>query len=411
VPDRMLESSTPEEQGLSTDALARVDAALQQKVDERAIAGAVTLVARHGRVVHTSIVGVDNRRTRKPLKLDTIFRIFSMTKPITALAMMILRDEGRWRPEDRIDQHLPELAGLKVFAGVNQRGAPVLEEPRHAPTMLELMTHLAGFSYGTNRKDPVDRLYSKQKLLRASGLDDFIERLARLPLHHQPGTSWKYSISMDVQGAIIQRLSGQSLGEFMSERIFEPLGMVDTAFFTPPEKLGRRATLYFSGGPVRLRPVRNLLFKDAAPPPALEMGGAGLVSTVGDYARFCQLLLNEGEWNGARIVSAEAIREQLTNHLPPELMKQSWTTGHMRFRPGFGYGYNGVVFYDPQLAELPVGRGTYMWDGAADTWFWVDPENDLLYVGLTQLLSYKAPALQELTQRLMGDAILGGAHQ
>jgi CubicO group peptidase (beta-lactamase class C family) len=396
----------PENHGLSAEGLARVDAALQQKVAERAIAGAVTLVARHGEVVHTSIVGVDNVRTRKPLALDTIFRIFSMTKPVTAVAMMILHDRGLWRWDDPIAKHLPEFADLKVLVGLDRRGRPRVEEPDHAPTMGELMTHTAGFAYGVNRKDPIDRLYRAKKITESIGLDDFVSRVATLPLAHQPGSKWKYSISMDLQGAIIERLSGQRLGDFFQKHLFGPLGMIDTAFYTPPEKLDRRATLYFSGGPVRLKSVRNPLYKDATSPPELEMGGAGLVSTVMDYARFCQLLLNEGEWNGKRIVTAEGVRQMMRNHLSPELMGQRWDAGHMHFRPGFGFGYNGVVFYDPELAGIPVGVGTYMWDGAADTWFWVDPENDLLYVGLTQLLSYTAPALQEMTQKLMGDAIL-----
>jgi len=396
----------PQDHGLSVDALALVDAALQQQVDARAIAGAVTMIARHGEILHTSIVGVDNRKTGKPLQLDTIFRIFSMTKPVTAVAMMILHDRGLWLCDDPIAKHLPEFADLKVLTGVGRRGRPFVEEPVHAPTTGELMTHTAGFAYGVNRKDPIDRLYRAKKITESIGLDDFVSRVATLPLAHQPGSKWKYSISMDLQGAIIERLSGQRLGDFFQQEIFGPLGMVDTAFYTPPEKLDRRATLYFSGGPVRLKSVRNPLYKDATSPPHLEMGGAGLVSTVTDYARFCQLLLNNGEWNGTHIVSADGIRQMMRNHLSPELMAERWDAGHMHFRPGFGFGYNGVVFYDPALAGIPVGVGTYMWDGAADTWFWVDPENDLLYVGLTQLLSYSAPGLQEMTQKLIGDAIL-----
>jgi CubicO group peptidase (beta-lactamase class C family) len=396
----------PEDHGLSSDALARVDAALQSQVDQRAISGAVTLVARHGEIVHTSIVGLDRRLPKKPLALDTIFRIFSMTKPVTAVAMMILHDRGLWRYDEPIAKHLPELAGLRVFTRLDSTGHPVTEATKNEPTMGNLMTHTAGFSYGADRRDPIDKLYARAELTKSSGANDFVAKISRLPLAYQPGSKWKYSISMDLQGAIIERMTGQRLGEFFEEHIFAPLGMSDTAFFTPPEKLARRATLYFSGGPVRLKSIRNPLFKDAQSPPGLEMGGAGLVSTVGDYARFCQLLLNVGEWDGTQIVSEAGIRQMMRNHLSPELMTKRWDAGHMHFRPGFGFGYNGVVFYDPDLAGIPVGTGTYMWDGAADTWFWVDPENDLLYVGLTQLMSYTAPALQEMTQKLMGDAIL-----
>ena len=404
---RDLGPSTPEEVGLSSEELAKVDAFVQRMIDERRITGAVTLTARHGRVVRTSVMGLDNRRTRKPMRDDTIFRIFSMTKPVTGLAMGILWDRGLWKPDDPIAKFLPEFANLRVFAGLDAAGAPVLEEPDHPPTMAELATHTAGFSYGGQTDSWVDQQYKKAKLLKSSSLDDFVRKLAGIPLNFQPGTQWRYGVSMDIQGAIIERLSGQSLPEFFREQIFEPLGMVDTAFFVPPSKLGRRAALYFTGKRFKLvRMPFNPLYRDGTSDPVMPMGGAGLQSTVRDYARFAQVLLDRGEFNGNRIASAEAVAMQMTNQISTELVTPGFTTGHMRFRPGFGYGFNGVVFYDPVLADLPVGLGTYMWDGAADTWFWVDPENDLLYVGMTQLLSYRAPALQEPTQRLMADAIL-----
>jgi CubicO group peptidase (beta-lactamase class C family) len=397
--------ATPESVGLSTPGLERVDAFVQGLIDAGELAGAVTLVARHGEVVRTTVMGVDDTKTGKPLSADTIFRIFSMTKPVTGVAMGILYDRGLWTPDDPIARHLPELADRRVFAGLKGR-TPGLVDADHQPTMGELMTHTAGFGYGTDRTDPVDALYAKAKLLKSRSLDDFVGRLARLPLQYQPGSRWKYSVSMDIQGAIIERLSGQTLGDFMEEHIFGPLGMVDTAFFTPRAKLERRAKIYYTGGKYRLRAIRNPLYKDVESPPRLPMGGAGLVSTIGDYARFAQLLLNRGEWHGARIVSEEALALQMSNQIDVALLDPPFTAGHMRFRPGYGYGWDGAVFYDPVLADLPVGRGTYQWDGAAGTWFWVDPENDLLFVGMVQLLSYTAPAIQEPTQRLFADAIL-----
>jgi len=393
----------PEAVGLSTAGLDAVDAAVRGQIDAGVLAGAVTLTARHGKIVRVTAMGDDMRE-------DAIFRIFSMTKPITGTAMMILRDEGLWAPEDPVAKFLPELADLQVLAGEDGEGNPVIEPAGHQPTMLELMTHQAGFAYGINIGPPADKaeaMYREAKVLGADDLDDMIRRLATLPLAYQPGSRWRYSLSMDIQGAIIERLSGQSLPNFMRTRIFEPLGMVDTAFFIAPEKKHRLAPLHFKGpdAPLAAMPV-NPLRPDPEEEPKLAMGGGGLFSTAMDYARYAQLLLDEGEFEGKRIVSAAGIREQMTNHLPEDRLSPGWVAGQQRFRPGFGYGYNGVVFYDPEAAGVPVGRGTYHWDGAAGTWFWVDPVNGLLFVGMIQLLSYDAPPLQETTQTLMAAAIL-----
>ncbi|GAA3529337.1 serine hydrolase domain-containing protein [Amycolatopsis ultiminotia] len=401
-----LGAAAPEDVGLSSAGLDRVDTAVRQKIDDGVLAGAVTLVARHGKIVRTSAMGLDRRFPRTPMRTDTIFRIFSMTKPVTGLAMGILADEGRWQPEDPIAEYLPELRGLQVADGFDERGRPILADPGHPPTMRELLTHTAGFAYGWDKSDPLTSLYRKEKPLRAKDLGDLVARVGRLPLAYRPGSSWRYSISMDLQGAIIERLSGQSLPDFFRERIFEPLGMADTAFHTPPGKRRRRAALYYTGGPFRLLRVPNPLGRDRSAPPAAALGGAGLVSTAGDYARFAQLLLNRGDWHGRRIVSAGAVTAQMTNQLPESLLAKGFHAGHMDLRPGFGYGFNGAVFHDPTLAGAPVGRGTYQWDGAAGTWFWVDPEHDLLYVGMIQLLSYAAPPLQKITQSLLADAIL-----
>jgi CubicO group peptidase (beta-lactamase class C family) len=185
--------------------------------------------------------------------------------------------------------------------------------------------------------------------------------------------------------------------------------MIDTAFFLPGEKRRRLARLHLTVRPLHLFPSRNFLFPDNFSEPGAAYGGMGLYSTVGDYARFAQLLLNGGTWNGARIVSEAALANQMSNHLPEEMLATRFDAGHMHFRPGFGYGYDGAVVYDPVAAELPVGRNSYFWDGAAGTWFWVDPENDLLYVGMIQIFSYTAPALQARTQAAMAGAIVEGS--
>ncbi len=408
---RDLSLSTPEAQGLSSAGLARIDAAIQAYIDAGALAGAVTLVARHGRTVHVDAMGLKDIATGEPLRPDTIFRIFSMTKPVTAVAMMILHDEGLWHPGDPIADHLPELADMQVFVGLDADGKLILEPPHHAPTMRELMTHQAGFAYGTGlgAVDPVDKLYAEKGVLRADDLRDMVARLGTLPLAYQPGSRWRYSLSMDVQGAIVERLSGRSLPDFMAERIFGPLGMIDTGFHVPPEKRHRLATLYYREGDGPLTAIPNPLSPDYDAPPAIALGGGGLVSTAIDYARFAQMLIDRGALDGRRIVSAEAIALMTTNQLPDALLETRFKAGHHQFRPGFGYGYNGVVVTDPAVADLPVGKGTYFWDGAANTFFWVDPANDLLFVGLVQLLSWTPPSLQTPAQRLMAEALAGSS--
>jgi len=403
---RTLEPAKPEDVGLSSDGIANVDAAVQRLIDEGVLAGAVTLVARHGRLVHTHAMGRKDKDSGEPLALDTLFRIFSMTKPVTGTAMMILHDEGRWSPDDTIAKHLPEFDGVKVFAGLNENGEARLEDAAHAPTLRELLTHTAGLSYGFDPANPVDKLYQGAKVWAASSLAEMSERVGRLPLAYQPGSKWLYSLSMDIQGALIERLSGQSLPQFMQDRIFGPLGMVDTAFHTPPAKRERLATLYRASKNRGLVPVANPLMRDHESPPALASGGGGLISKAADYARYAQMLLNGGEFAGARIISKEAALLQMSNHLPAEMLTAGFGVGHQQIRPGFGYGFDGAVFTDPAAAGIPVGEGTYQWDGAAGTWFWVDPKNDLLFVGMIQLLSETAPPLQAMTQKLMAKAIL-----
>ncbi len=403
---RDLGPARPEDVGLSAEGLARVDGALQKFIDDGELAGAVTLVARRGRVVHTNAMGRKDLATGEPLSFDTLFRIYSMTKPVTGVAMMILHDQGLWRPDDPIARHLPEFERVKVFAGLNASGEPILDDPDHPPTLLELLTHTAGLSYGFDPESRVDRLYQGAKVWSSASLAEMAAKVAHLPLNYQPGTKWLYSLSMDIQGAIIEKLSGQSLPDFMQSRIFGPLSMVDTAFHTPPDQRPRRATIYRMSKGRGLVPLAQPLLPEYDRPPALASGGGGLISTATDYARFAQMLLNGGELAGARIVSREALKLQMSNHLSAEIMGGGFGIGHQQIRPGYGHGFDGAVFTDPAKAGIPVGEGTYQWDGAAGTWFWVDPVNDLLFVGLIQRMAENSPPLQAITQTLMADAIL-----
>jgi CubicO group peptidase (beta-lactamase class C family) len=392
----------PEDVGLSPAGLGAVDAAVQGQIDRGELAGAVTLVARRGKLVQFNTLGAKNIATGEPMARDTLFRIYSMTKPVTAVAMMILHDRGLWSPDDPIARHLPEFEGVQVFAGLDEQGRALTVAPHQAPTLRQLMTHTAGLSYGFDPNDPVDKLYQDAHVWRSVSLAEMSRKLAALPLAYQPGSKWLYSLSMDMQGAIIERLTGQSLPAFMQEHLFEPLGMVDTAFHLPPQKRPRLAEGYRQSRS-GLKVEKPMLFDHETPPP-LASGGGGLISTAMDYARFAQMLLNRGELGGRRIISEAAARLMMTNHLSDEMMAAGFGIGAQSIRPGFGYGFNGVVFTDPAAAGIPVGKGTYHWDGAWGTWFWVDHQNELIYVGLIQRGMTFSPNLQALTQTLMADA-------
>ena len=384
--------------GLSQDRLKRIDRFLKESyIGSGKLPGAVILVARHGEVAHFSALGSADVARGAPMATDTIFRIYSMTKPVTAVAMMILWDEGLWSPDDPIAKHLPEFAEVTVIGG----GAP-----NHPPTLRELMTHTAGLGYGFDATDATDAAYVAAGVWQADNLAELSRRVASAPLAYQPGERWRYSISMDVQGAIVERLSGQSLPDFMRSRIFTPLGMVDTDFFVPAAKASRLATLYRHSKSSGLTVVdQPLLGRDSGRIPKIASGGGGLYSTADDYARFAQMLLNKGELDGARILTPAAVTMMTSNQISDALMAGGFGVGHQPIRPGFGYGFNGAVFTDPALAGSKVGRGTYQWDGAAGTWFWIDPENDLVFVGLIQRMDERAPPCQRTTQASMAEAL------
>src|ERR1700687_3403777 len=292
----------PESVGFSSEALAKMDEGMQAIVDKKHLSGVVTLVARHGKVVQYKAYGYRDLESQSPMKLDTIARIYSMTKPVTGVAMMMLYEEGKWKPTDPISKHIPEFKGLTVFARMGSDGVPMLEAPAHEPTMGELMSHSAGFTYGLFGNTPVDKLYQAAAPLGAPSLQVFINRVAALPLLYQPGTRWVYSVSADIKGYLVEKLSGKSLPDFMRERIFGPLGMKDTGFYVPKEKMDRLATLYRVSDKNEWTPAspENDLAPDLSNPPTMPSGGGGLFATAQDYLRFAQMLLNGGQLDGVR---------------------------------------------------------------------------------------------------------------
>src|SRR5579871_6615696 len=238
----------PETVGFSSERIERLHAYMKQVIDDKELSGAVTILARHGKVVDYWNYGQRDMASGAPMDKDTIFRDFSMTKPVTGVAMMILYEQGKWLPSDPIAKFIPEFAHLKVYKGVDAAGRVILEDPDHMPTMSELMSHSAGFTYGFFGNTPVDQMYRDAKLLQSKNLQEFIDKLAAIPLLYQPGKGWTYSVSMDIEGYIVEKLSGKSLPDFMRDNIFAPLGMKDAGFYVPQEKRARFATQYFFDG-------------------------------------------------------------------------------------------------------------------------------------------------------------------
>jgi CubicO group peptidase (beta-lactamase class C family) len=370
--------------GFSSDRLERLHSLIQEEVDRKQLVGAVTILARHGKVVEYRTYGHRDLASGAPMTKDVIFRDYSMTKPVTGVAMMILFEEGKWLPSDPIAKYIPEFANLKVFKGVGADGKMILVDPDHPPTMQELMTHSAGFSYGYGNS-VVDAMYQEKKPRQSPNLQGMIDKLATIPLNYQPGKSWVYSISTDIEGYLVGKLSGSTLPDFMRDHIFVPLDMKDTGFFVPREKLSRFATNYREDEKGQLVPAEAAsgLF-DYTIQPTAPSGGGGLVSTAEDYYHFAQMLANGGELGDKRILAPSTVKLMTSNHLPVNLLTGEFGIGEHVMRPGFGYGFNCAVIFDPAEASMPDGKGTFFWDGAAGTWFWVDPTNDIVFVGMIQ---------------------------
>uniref|UniRef100_B0T3I8 Beta-lactamase n=1 Tax=Caulobacter sp. (strain K31) TaxID=366602 RepID=B0T3I8_CAUSK len=411
-----LPHAKPEAVGFSVEKLKRLDETMQALVDQGQIAGGVTLLGRHGRVVSLKAFGKRSLETGEAMPADAIFRIRSETKPVTGVAMLILYQEGKWKLDDPVTKYLPELGNLRVASGVDDQGLPILTPVSRPPTMRELMTHTAGFAYGL-ADDPgsvADQAYYRAGVLQSDSLEHMVQKVAMLPMYAQPGTLWRYSVAADIQGYIVEKLSGQPLPVFMEERIFRPLGMKDTAFWAPPEKLPRLAALY-DGDPTtgRLIPAVEGPWRDVSKPPAAPSGGGGLLSTAGDFARFAQMILNGGELDGVRVLEPESVALMRLNHLPPSFqLTTNGTAGVLRpdqkpfpFATGMGYGLDVAVAVEPHLSGAPVGAGTISWGGSAGTWFWIDPANDLFFIGMIQRLGGVGSGLDATTRTVVYQAI------
>jgi CubicO group peptidase (beta-lactamase class C family) len=394
--------SKPETVGLSSARLARLDEVMKRRyVDGGYLPGLLTQVYRKGKLVHTGMAGHTDLERGKPMREDAIFRIYSMTKPITSVTLMMLVEEGLLGLDDDVHTHIPAFKKLAVYAS----GMPTLvaAEPSFITTPVErpmkvvdLVTHTSGLTYGFLMRTSVDAAYRKAKIndfQTPGGLEAMMEQLAKIPLEFSPGTAWNYSVSIDVMGYLVEKLSGMRFGEFLRTRLFEPLGMNDTGFYCPPDKLDRFTSCYQprEGGGLKVQDDGQS--STYSHPPILEAGGGGLVSTAHDYMQFCKMMLHGGTLDGVQILSPKTVELFSLNHLPdnkelidmapPGLFSEAGYSG-IGFSIGCGVNVNVAK------TRLPGTLGEFFWGGAASTAFWIDPKEELAVVFMTQVMGTDA---------------------
>jgi CubicO group peptidase (beta-lactamase class C family) len=380
----------PEEVGLSSAQLDLIDRHLNQRyIDPAKIAGALTLVARKGEIAYFSPLGSMDLERGKPMTRDTIFRIYSMSKPIASVALMMLYEQGHFQLMDPVQKFIPEWRNLAVYsAGLypNFMTTPV-ERPM---TIRDLMSHQSGLTYGFMNRSNVDRAYRKLELGTRHGdnLKGMVEKLAGIPLEFSPGKHWNYSVSTDILGYLVEVMSGMTFDEYLKTKIFEPLKMVDTGFNVPEEKLDRFAANYTRTPDKKLRLEDDPVGSPYTKPATFFSGGGGLVSTASDYFRFCQMLLNRGELDGARILGRKTIELMTLNHLPEgkDLTEMSVSAFAETPNEGTGFGLGFAVILSLADSQQIGSVGEYSWGGAASTVFWIDPAEDLILIFMTQLM-------------------------
>jgi CubicO group peptidase (beta-lactamase class C family) len=381
--------ATPESQGFTKAGLDALNAEFHGLVDSQKLAGVTTLLARHGKVVHFDTYGKADLATGADLKPDSIFRIASMTKPTVGVAMMQLWEQGKWKMDDPVSKYIPEFTNLQV----KKTGGGT--EPMKSPmTMAQIMSHSAGFG--------VSAVYQGAGL-NSGDLQGMIDKLAKLPLETQPGTAWDYGPSVDIQGYIVQKLSGQSLDVYMQSHVFGPLGMVDTGFWQPPEKASRVVAIntYSEGKIVSSDPNRVTTSK-----PNFLSGSGGLTSTAKDYWRFAQAMGNGGVLDGKRVLKESTVRLMRTNVLQPGVKVDLYGPN----QEGIGFGMDFAIVMDPKGTGTQQGLNSFYWGGAFGTWFWIDPTNDVVFVGMIQNVNGSqpnggTPQTRPISYRLVYDAL------
>ncbi|NQU30097.1 MAG: beta-lactamase family protein [Anaerolineae bacterium] len=377
-----MKRTNPDVLGFSTNRLGRINNLMGRYLESGKLAGMVTCVTRRGQIVHLENFGYQNLEAKVPMSQDSIFRIYSMTKPIASVALMMLYEESLFSLTDAVSQYIPAFKDAKVWGA---DGA--LETPIRPMTVQDLLRHTAGLSYGGHleSESPVDKVYDEADLFNPAITNaELIDRIASLPLMYHPGEKWHYSVATDVVGYLVEVLSGKPLGDFMQEKIFDPLGMVDTAFHIDPSKLDRFCTLY---GKTSESEFGVLDLPDSSvylPPVANQSGGSGLVSTLADYLNFAQCILNGGKLNGVRLLGPKTVELMTCNHLPPALLPIAFEGTEPMLGMGFGLGFG--VMLDTAQTGIMGSVGDFGWGGYAETYFWIDPQEDLIAILMTQYL-------------------------
>jgi CubicO group peptidase (beta-lactamase class C family) len=394
----------------SPDRWERVSSMLQNLVDRRYFPNFVVKVYAHGQVVYENCIGWMDIDAHKPVRSDTIFRIFSMSKPITCAAMLMLFEEGKFFLDDPVAAYIPAFKDMKVYGGQDENGIKLVDAVRPI-TIRQLFTHTSGLGYGILMGPVEDMfrqagLFSLPTLTTALPLEQAVEKITHLPLAYQPGTVWSYSISHFVIGYLISLLSGMPFDEFLQKRMFEPLGMVDTGFWVPPDKQDHLTAIYAYTEPGQLSLIETTPNSPYARPPIAPAGGEGLVSTISDYLRFARMLLNSGVLDGVRVLSQKTVELMTTNHLASALLPYAvfpeWPM------PGFGYGLGVSVMMDRIAAGHLTSNGTFGWSGAAGTHAFIDSQEELIGLLMTQTLGLTSdplPPHADLFQRLVYVAI------
>ncbi len=376
-----LPTAKPEDVGMSSARLARITETLKADVEHGRIPGAVVVIARRGRIAYAEAVGFRDKATGAPMSSDAIFRIASMTKPLVSVAAMMLYEDGRLFVNDPVSKYIPALGKMQV--GVERidpmtgKSVLTLVPAEREMTVQDLLRHTSGLTYGNRGTTAIHKAYptSSSAASREVTSAEFIDRLAKAPLLYQPGTRWEYSLSTDVLGRVVEVVSGKSLGQFLSERVFQPLKMTDTGFWVPAAKQARLAQA-FATDPDTGKPVT---IPDVSVPAKFECGGGCAVSTAGDYVRFAQMMLNRGALDGTRLLGRKTVEYMTSDHLGPVTGAGDYLPG-----PGYGFGLGFAVRRETGLASLTGSAGDYNWGGAYGTAFWVDPKEQLVVVFMAQ---------------------------
>lgn len=365
--------------------LDRLDAELQGPVQNGKYRNVAYTLLKDGQRVHSGFMGPHNESNSQTVNDRTIYRVYSMTKPVTAVGLMKLHEDGEFQLDDPLTDYLPELAELEVLQRIDANGEPVTAPPARMPTIRDLLSHTAGFGYGSGRPDYVNARMDAEGVLNKTSSAEMITAVVKVPLAYEPGGGWQYSIASDVQGALIERISGKPLSVFLEAEIFAPLNMQDTGFWVDEANRARLAPLTAwapDTGRTNIESPEAAMVRAGLP---YEAGGHGLVSTLADYERFLLMLMNGGELDGVRILKPETIGLITANALPPPPEDMSVKPAGPGYGLGFGFGVATVEDY--MAAGLNAPNGTYYWEGAAGTWFWVDPENKIIFIGMVQNLS------------------------